>query len=262
MFLENASQKGWIEVICGSMFSGKTEELIRRLKRAEFARLRVEIFKPRIDVRYSEEEVVSHDASAIRSTPVDSAQNILLMTSDVDVVGIDEAQFFDQGLVEVCRQLADSGVRVIVAGLDMDFTGKPFGPMPALMATAEYVTKVHAICVRCGNLAHHSHRLTNDEKQVMLGAQGLLRTDLPPLFRRTAEKRAGIKGICPLKIRTFSGPYASEAYNSIRQSPPQEGIVLRINATEKSISGISKRQKKQRILRTRRRIYSTSADSA
>ena len=206
MFLENASQKGWIEVICGSMFSGKTEELIRRLKRAEFARLRVEIFKPRIDVRYSEEEVVSHDASAIRSTPVDSAQNILLMTSDVDVVGIDEAQFFDQGLVEVCRQLADSGVRVIVAGL--------------------------------------------------------LRTDLPPLFRRTAEKRAGIKGICPLKIRTFSGPYASEAYNSIRQSPPQEGIVLRINATEKSISGISKRQKKQRILRTRRRIYSTSADSA
>lgn len=262
MFLENASQKGWIEVICGSMFSGKTEELIRRLKRAEFARLRVEIFKPRIDVRYSEEEVVSHDASAIRSTPVDSAQNILLMTSDVDVVGIDEAQFFDQGLVEVCRQLADSGVRVIVAGLDMDFTGKPFGPMPALMATAEYVTKVHAICVRCGNLAHHSHRLTSDEKQVMLGCAGLLRTDLPPLFRRTAEKRAGIKGIYPLKIRTFSGLYASEAYNSIRQSPPQEGIVLRINATEKSISGISKRQKKQRILRTRRRIYSTSADSA
>ena len=171
MFLENASQKGWIEVICGSMFSGKTEELIRRLKRAEFARLRVEIFKPRIDVRYSEEEVVSHDAHAIRSTPVESAQNILLLTSDVDVVGIDEAQFFDQGLVEVCRQLADSGVRVIVAGLDMDFTGKPFGPMPALMATAEYVTKVHAICVRCGNLAHHSHRLTSDEKQVMLGAQ-------------------------------------------------------------------------------------------
>ena len=152
MFLENASQKGWIEVICGSMFSGKTEELIRRLKRARYANQKVEIFKPRIDVRYSEEEVVSHDASAIRSTPVDSAQNILLMTSDVDVVGIDEAQFFDQGLVEVCRQLAD-------------------GPMPALMATAEYVTKVHAICVRCGNLAHHSHRLTNDEKQVMLGAQ-------------------------------------------------------------------------------------------
>jgi len=262
MFLENASQKGWIEVICGSMFSGKTEELIRRLKRAEFARLRVEIFKPRIDVRYSEEEVVSHDASAIRSTPVDSAQNILLMTSDVDVVGIDEAQFFDQGLVEVCRQLADSGVRVIVAGLDMDFTGKPFGPMPALMATAEYVTKVqrHLRTVRQPGAPFappDQRRKTGDAR-----CAGLLRTDLPPLFRRTAEKRAGIKGICPLKIRTFSGPYASEAYNSIRQSPPQEGIVLRINATEKSISGISKRQKKQRILRTRRRIYSTSADSA
>ena len=144
MFLENASRKGWIEVICGSMFSGKTEELIRRLKRAKFANQKVEIFKPRIDVRYSEEEVVSHDANAIRSTPVDSARNILLMTSDVDIVGID-------------------------AGLGMDYTGKPFGPMPALMATAEYVTKVHAICVRCGNLAHHSHRLTQDEKLVMLG---------------------------------------------------------------------------------------------
>ena len=156
MFLENASRKGWIEVVCGSMFSGKTEELIRRLKRAKFAHQRVEIFKPRIDVRYSEEEVVSHDANAIRSTPVESPQNILLMTADVDVVGIDEAQFFDER---------------IVAGLDMDYTGKPFGPMPALMATAEYVTKVHAICVRCGNLAHHSHRLTSDEKQVMLGAQ-------------------------------------------------------------------------------------------
>ena len=152
MFLENASQKGWIEVICGSMFSGKTEELIRRLKRAKFANQRVEIFKPRIDVRYS-------------------AQTILLMAADVDVVGIDEAQFFDEGIVDVCRQLADNGVRVIAAGLDMDYTGKPFGPMPALMATAEYVTKVHAICVRCGNLAHHSHRLTADEKQVMLGAQ-------------------------------------------------------------------------------------------
>ena len=156
MFLENASQKGWIEVICGSMFSGKTEELIRRLRRAQFANLRVEIFKPCVDTRYSDEEVVSHDAHAIRSTPVESAQNILLLTSDVDVVGIDEAQFFDEGIVDVCRALADSGVRVIAA---------------ALMATAEYVTKVHAICVRCGNLAHHSHRLTADEKQVMLGAQ-------------------------------------------------------------------------------------------
>lgn len=171
MFLENSTKKGYIEVICGSMFSGKTEELIRRMKRAKFANQRVEIFKPRIDVRYSEEEVVSHDSNAIRSTPVDSAQTILLMAADVDVVGIDEAQFFDEGIVEVCRQLANNGVRVIAAGLDMDYLGKPFGPMPALMATAEYVTKVHAICVRCGNLAHHSHRLIVDDKQVLLGAQ-------------------------------------------------------------------------------------------
>ena len=170
MFLENNKNKGWIEVICGSMFSGKTEELIRRMKRAQFANLKVEIFKPSIDVRYSEEEVVSHDSNAIHSTPVESAQNILLMTADVDVVGIDEAQFFDDGIVEVCRKLADSGIRVIVAGLDMDYMGVPFGPMPALMATAEYVTKVHAICVRCGDLAHHSHRLTTDDKQVLLGA--------------------------------------------------------------------------------------------
>ncbi len=171
MFLENANTKGWIEVVCGSMFSGKTEELIRRLKRAKFANQRVEIFKPQIDTRYSDEEVVSHDSNAIHSTPVDSAQNILLLSADVDVVGIDEAQFFDDSIVDVCCQLADSGIRVIVAGLDTDFMGKPFGPMPALMATAEYVTKVHAICVRCGNLAHHSHRLVNDSKQVVLGAQ-------------------------------------------------------------------------------------------
>ena len=170
MFLENNKNKGWIEVICGSMFSGKTEELIRRLKRAKFARQKVEIFKPALDTRYSEEEVVSHDSNAILSTPVESAQNILLMTADVDVVGIDEAQFFDDGIVDVCRKLADSGIRVIVAGLDMDYMGVPFGPMPALMATAEYVTKVHAICVRCGDLAHHSHRLTTDDKQVLLGA--------------------------------------------------------------------------------------------
>ena len=170
MFLENA-KKGWIEVICGSMFSGKTEELIRRLRRAQFANLKVEIYKPAIDVRYSEDEVVSHDSHSIPSTPIDSPASMLLLSSDVDVVGIDEAQFFDASIVDVCRQLADSGVRVIVAGLDMDYTGKPFGPMPDLMATAEYVTKVHAICVRCGNLAHHSHRLTADEKQVMLGAQ-------------------------------------------------------------------------------------------
>lgn len=171
MFLENANRKGWIEVICGSMFSGKTEELIRRLRRAEFANQRVEIFKPVIDTRYSDEEVVSHDAHAIRSTPVESPQNILLLASEVDVVAIDEAQFFDASIVDVCRRLADDGIRVIVAGLDMDFSGRPFGPMPALMATAEYVTKVHAVCVRCGNLAHHSHRLTADDKQVVLGAQ-------------------------------------------------------------------------------------------
>ncbi len=171
MFLESASRQGWIEVICGSMFSGKTEELIRRLKRAKFANQRVEIFKPKIDVRYAEDEVVSHDSNAIPSTAVESAQNILLLTSDVDVVAIDEAQFFDEGIIDVCHRLANQGIRVIVAGLDMDYTGKPFGPMPQLMAMAEYVTKVHAICVRCGNLAHHSHRLTADQGQVMLGAQ-------------------------------------------------------------------------------------------
>ena len=169
MFLENVSRKGWIEVICGSMFSGKTEELIRRMKRAQFANQKVEIFKPRIDTRYSEEEVVSHDANAIRSTPVESPQNILLLAADTEVVGIDEAQFFDSSIVDVCRKLANNGVRVIVAGLDMDFLGNPFGPMPALMATAEYVDKVHAICVRCGNLAHHSHRLTAEGRLVMLG---------------------------------------------------------------------------------------------
>jgi thymidine kinase len=173
MFLEkskdNKSPRGWIEVISGSMFSGKTEELIRRLKRAKIARQKVEIFKPQIDVRYSEEEVVSHDSNSIRSTPVSSSRNIPLMVSDVDVVGIDEAQFFDLGLAEVCNQLASQGIRVIVAGLDMDFRGKPFGPMPALLATAEYVTKVHAICMRCGNLAQYSHRITDSEKLVVLG---------------------------------------------------------------------------------------------
>ncbi len=173
MFLENANKKGWIEVICGSMFSGKTEELIRRMRRAQFANQKVEIFKPQIDNRYSVEEVVSHDSNSIRSTPVESSQNILLLSFDVEVVGIDEAQFFDAGLVDVCRTLADNGVRVIIAGLDMDFTGKPFGPMPLLMATAEYVTKVHAICVRCGNLAHHSHRLSASGEQVLLGEKDI-----------------------------------------------------------------------------------------
>lgn len=161
--------KGWIEVICGSMFSGKTEELIRRLKRAEYAKLKVEIFKPGIDTRYSEEEVVSHDENTIRSTPVESSGNILLLAGEVDVIGIDEAQFFDKGIIDVCDKLANMGIRVIVAGLDMDFKGVPFGPIPALMAKAEYVTKVHAICMKCGSLAQYSHRKTADEKQVMLG---------------------------------------------------------------------------------------------
>jgi len=165
----STGKKGSVEVICGSMFSGKTEELIRRLRRAEFAKQSVEIFKPAIDTRFSEMEVVSHDHHSIVSTPVDSSQNILLMVGDVDVVGIDEAQFFDDGIVDVCNRLANMGLRVIVAGLDMDFRGVPFGPMPALMAIADDVTKEHAICMRCGNPAYVSHRLVADEKQVLLG---------------------------------------------------------------------------------------------
>jgi thymidine kinase len=164
-----ARRTGWIEVVCGSMFSGKTEELIRRLNRARIAKLKVEIFKPVIDTRYDEEEVVSHDEKAIKSTPVESSSQILLYANDVDVVGIDEAQFFDQELVNVCNKLADNGVRVICAGLDMDYTGKPFGPMPALIATAEFVDKVHAICVKCGNLAQYSHRTVVNDKLVVLG---------------------------------------------------------------------------------------------
>ena len=173
MFLENTvnhtEQFGWIEVICGSMFSGKTEELIRRLKRAQFAKQRVEIFKPAVDTRYDDEEVVSHNANRIRSTPVPSSSNIRLLANNVDVVGIDEAQFFDDEIVAVCNDLANRGVRVIVAGLDMDFKGNPFGPMPALMATAEYVTKVHAVCTHTGNLAHYSYRKALNEDLVLLG---------------------------------------------------------------------------------------------
>ena len=165
----SGQRRGSIEVICGLMFSGKTEELIRRLKRAEFAKLRVEIFKPVIDARYSEFDVVSHNRTKIRSTPVESFGNILLMAGDVDVVGIDEAQFFDEGLPEVCNQLANQGIRVIVAGLDMDFRGLPFGVMPALCAIAEDVYKVHAICVRCGALAYVSHRLIASDKRVLIG---------------------------------------------------------------------------------------------
>jgi len=173
MFLENdissAGSRGWIEVVAGSMFSGKTEELIRRLNRAKIAKQKVEIFKPKVDTRYSQDEVVSHNSNAIRSTPVETAANILLLSSDVDVVGIDEAQFFDDGLASVCNELANQGIRVIVAGLDMDFQGKPFGPIPGLMATAEYVTKVHAVCMDCGNLAQYSHRLSETDKLVLLG---------------------------------------------------------------------------------------------
>ena len=162
-------RRGRIEVICGSMFSGKTEELIRRLKRAEFARQSVEIFKPSIDTRYAEQDVVSHEGNSIPSTPVDSSASILLLGSDTDVVGIDEAQFFDENLIDVCNELANRGTRVIVAGLDLDFKGVPFGPMPGLCAVADEVTKVHAICVRCGALAYVSHRTVDDEKRVLLG---------------------------------------------------------------------------------------------
>lgn len=176
--------QGRIEVICGSMFSGKTEELIRRMKRAKFAKQRVEIFKPAIDVRYSEEEVVSHDHNSILSTPIGSSESILLLASDIDVVGIDEAQFFDEGLVEVCNTLAKNGMRVIIAGLDMDYKGVPFGPIPALCAIADDVTKVHAICVKCGALAYLSHRLVANEHRVLLGEQG----EYEPLCRNCYNK--------------------------------------------------------------------------
>ena len=175
---------GRIEVVCGSMFSGKTEELIRRMKRAKFAKQKVEIFKPAIDTRYSDINVVSHDQTAIPSTPVDTSSTILLLSSDIDVVGIDEAQFLDNGLVEVCNELANRGVRVIVAGLDMDFKGVPFGPMPALCAIADDVTKVHAICVRCGSLAYLSHRLVQNDKRVLLGEK----MEYEPLCRDCYQK--------------------------------------------------------------------------
>ncbi|MCB9178093.1 MAG: thymidine kinase [Flavobacteriales bacterium] len=173
MFLEHTGprgpRKGWIEVICGSMFSGKTEELIRRLRRAEFAKQKVEIFKPGVDKRYHDNDVVSHEGTSIRSTPVPGSSHLLLLTNAIEVVGIDEAQFFDSGLPAVCEQMANSGIRVIIAGLDMDFQGRPFGPMPALMAMAEYVTKVHAICMHCGDLAQYSHRTTPSQDLVVLG---------------------------------------------------------------------------------------------
>ena len=176
MFIEpnwRGERKGWIEVICGSMFSGKTEELIRRLKRVKIANLKAEIFKPAIDVRYDEIKIVSHDTNSIHSTPVQNANSILLMTQDVDVVGIDEAQFFDEEIAIVCEQLALRGVRVIVAGLDMDYMGKPFGQMPNLLAVADYITKLHAICVKCGNIANISYRKTADAGQVLVGEKDI-----------------------------------------------------------------------------------------
>jgi thymidine kinase len=176
MFIEpniKGERRGWIEVICGSMFSGKTEELIRRLKRAKIANLKVEIFKPAIDVRYDEIKIVSHDENAIHSTPIDNSQTLLLMAQDVDVIGIDEAQFFDDEIANVCDELALRGVRVIVAGLDMDYTGKPFGQMPFLLAKADYITKLHAICVKCGNIANYSYRVIPSEEQIMLGAKNV-----------------------------------------------------------------------------------------
>ncbi len=178
------NRPGRIEVVCGSMFSGKTEELIRRLRRAQFAKQRVEIFKPAIDVRYSEEDVVSHDQNHIRSTPIDSSASILLLSSDIDVVGIDEAQFLDNGLPDVCNELANRGIRVIIAGLDMDFRGVPFGPMPALCAIADDVTKVHAICVKCGSLAYVSHRTVADDRRVLLGET----QEYEPLCRECYQK--------------------------------------------------------------------------
>ena len=184
IFSGETHRPGRIEVVCGSMFSGKTEELIRRMKRAKFAKQKVEIFKPAIDTRYSDIDVVSHDMHTITSTPVDSSSSILLLSSDIEVVGIDEAQFFDNGLVNVCNELANRGVRVIVAGLDMDFKGIPFGPMPALCAIADDVTKVHAICVKCGSLAYVSHRLIASDKRVVLGEH----SEYEPLCRECYHK--------------------------------------------------------------------------
>jgi thymidine kinase len=176
MFIEphlQGGKRGWIEVICGSMFSGKTEELIRRLKRAKIASLKVEIFKPAIDTRYHDHQIVSHDENTIQSTPVEASTSILLMAGEVDVIGIDEAQFFDDQLPDVCDRLALRGIRVIVAGLDMDYTAKPFGPMPNLLAKAEYITKLHAICVKCGNIANYSYRKSDRSAQILLGEKDL-----------------------------------------------------------------------------------------
>lgn len=213
MFLENTvnqkEQFGWIEVICGSMFSGKTEELIRRLKRAKFAKQRVEIFTPSVDTRYEEDMVTSHDKNAIRSTPVPAAANIPILADGCDVVGIDEAQFFDDEIVRVCNDLANRGIRVIVAGLDMDFKGNPFGPMPALMATAEYVTKVHAVCTRTGNLANYSYRKAKSDALVLLGEK----EEYEPLSRAAyykAKKQDELEKIQVKDAENLSSPISSQ----------------------------------------------------
>lgn len=191
-FLENSvrtePKRGSIELITGSMFSGKTEELIRRLRRAQFAGLKVEIYKPSLDKRYSETRVVSHDEKSINSTPVENASSILLLADNCDVIGIDEAQFFDSSIVDVCNSLADNGVRIVVAGLDMDYMGRPFGPMPALLAIAEYVTKVHAICTRCGNLAQYSYRKSEEAQQVLLGEKDIYEPLCRKCFNKASNK--------------------------------------------------------------------------
>lgn len=196
MFLERTGNgfgpRGWIEVICGSMFSGKTEELIRRLRRAEFARMRVETFKPAVDTRYDELKVVSHDQSALHSTPVRSSSELLAVPNDLQVMGIDEAQFFDEGLPDVCATLAARGIRVIVAGLDMDFQGRPFGPMPQLMAMAEFVTKVHAICMRCGELASFSHRTHQSTDLIHLGETDSYEPLCRPCFEKARAEQLAL----------------------------------------------------------------------
>ena len=218
MFLENTvnqkEQFGWIEVICGSMFSGKTEELIRRLKRAQFARQKVEIFKPKVDTRYDDDQVVSHDSNQIRSTPVPAAANIPILADNCDVVGIDEAQFFDDEIVTVCNDLANRGVRVIVAGLDMDYKGNPFGPMPALMATAEYVTKVHAVCPRTGNLAHYSFRKSQSEDLVLLGET----EEYEPLSRAAYYKAVLRDKVKKMDVKDAEEISAAEVQQSKKQA--------------------------------------------
>lgn len=193
--VNETASRGRIEVICGSMFSGKTEELIRRLRRAQFARQKIEIYKPSVDVRYSKEKVVSHDKNSLISTVVKSSSEILPLLGEAEVVGIDEAQFFDDGIIDVCNQLANKGVRVIVAGLDMDFEGHPFGPMPDLCAIAEEVTKVHAICVRCGSLAYVSHRIVADKHQVLLGEKGEYEPLCRHCYNKLSETPAGTKNL-------------------------------------------------------------------